>query len=161
MWTRPWKDTAVAITPIPSGLSGHCKQPGTNRSRIRTQNPAVIQACRKHPFIHGLDQWCLCQVTTWTLTPSLCVSATHFALQPIWLRLHTEQDCKTVEILLSLLNGLSTITIYGARGEWNWEDVDSCRFLSHDLSTITVYGAGWGRCHVTARLVSSGVARIL
>ena len=54
-----------------------------------------------------------------------------------------EWNCETVDILLSLLRGLSTITIYGAtRRDWNCEDVDSCRFLSRDLSTFTVYGAG-------------------
>ena len=51
---------------------------------------------------------------------------------------------------------LSTMTMHGARRAWNWEDVDSCRFLSRDLLTITVYGAGRGRRHVTAGLCFVG-----
>ena len=95
MWTRPWEDIAVAIPPIPSGSSGHRQQPGTNRSRIWTQRPAVIQACQWHRSIHGLDRWCLRWVITWTLTPTRRVSATNCALQPAWLRLDAERDCET------------------------------------------------------------------
>ena len=101
IWTRLYEDTTVAIPPIPSGSSGHREQPGTNWSRIWTQKSAVIQAYRRHRFIHELDRWCLRWVITWILTPSRRVSATHFALQPGWLKLCTERDCETVDILLS------------------------------------------------------------
>ena len=79
MWTRPWEDTAVAFPPIPSGSSGHREQPRINRNRIWIQKPAVIQACRWHRFIHGLDRWCLRWVITWI--PRL--------------RLYAERDCET------------------------------------------------------------------
>ena len=158
MWTRPWEDTAVAIPPIRLGSSGHREQPGTNRSRIWTQNPAVIQACRWHRFIHGLDRWCLRWVITWILTPTRRVSATKLALQPGWLRLYTERDCETGHFDYLSLNGLSTITIYGARREWNW--CGQLPFLFPFSVDYYRIWSGWGRCHVTAGLVSSGVARI-
>ena len=73
-------------------------------------------------IIFHLRTWSrgLCWVITWILTPTRHVSAIKLALQPGWLRLYTERDCETGHFDNFFLSGLSTITIYGARREWNW-----------------------------------------
>ena len=158
MWTRPWEDTAVAIPPIPSGSSGHREQPGTNRSHIWTQKPAVIQEYRWHRFIHGLYRWCLRWVITWILTPTHRVSATKLALQPGWLRLYRGA-------------GLRDWTFWQSLSQWPvdhyhiWSEgrVELMWTIAVSFPVICDYyhiWSGWGRCHMTAGLVSSGVARI-
>ena len=143
-----------------SGSSGHRDQPGTNGGRIWTQKPAVIQACRWHCFIHGVDWWCLHRVIAWTLTPTRQVSATNFALHPGWLRQYTERVCETGHCYYLSQWPVNHYHI------WSKETAElrGCRQLPFPfLWSVDYYctWSGWDRCHMTAGLVSSGVARII
>ena len=144
----PWEDTAVAIPQIPSGSSGHLEQHGAVRSRIWTPKPAKHGAVRSR---------------IWTPKPAVSQPRTWLGTLSDHLDSNlVDKDCVQSGNARLDVFALSQWPVgpllYTERGE-SGTDVDSAVSFPVICDCYRIW-SGRGRCHVTAGLVSSGVARI-